>query len=164
MLISAHCQALERGTYDAYTYWREDNLFFTPLEEGVFPPPDGARVVVDSHGTWGSYSDKIYVANAGGANLLFDSSFEDFQRKIQRWVQFASRRRVSIPGLLPGDEFQSEAFLGDVLAAANVTKADLKRADVRYVRGRLCLASLYAHLSPTRLGNPIPTCPGPRIK
>ena len=146
---AAFTMALEHGTYDGYTYWREDNLFFTPLKESVFPTPDGARMVVDSHCGWGSYSDKIYVANTGGANLLFDRSFEEFKQKMQRWVRFASGKR---------DGFQSEAFLQNVLTAANVTKVDLMRADVRYVRGRLCLSHGYAKCSPTRLGNPISTC------
>jgi hypothetical protein len=148
----AFTMALEHGTYDGYTYWREDNLFFTPLKESVFPTPDGARMVVDSYCGWGSYSDKIYVANTGGANLLFDRSFEEFKQKMQRWVQWASHRG--------GDRFQSEAFLQHVLTlgSATVTKVDLMRADVRYARGRLCLAGGYAHCSPTRLGNPISKC------
>jgi len=149
---AAFTMALEHGTYDGYTYWREDNLFFTPLKESVFPTPDGARMVVDSHCGWGSYSDKIYVANTGGANLLFDRSFEEFKQKMQRWVQWASHRGGGV------NQFQSEAFLQNVLGAATVTKVDLMRADVRYVRGRLCLADMYAHCSPTRLGNPISTC------
>ena len=91
------------GSYGLFTYWREDNHFLEPLElrslahllngGGVAP-----AVVVDEHCGFGSYSDKIYIANVAGAALLFDPTEAAFVRKMAQWVEFAhSRRHVRSP-------------------------------------------------------------------
>jgi hypothetical protein len=149
----AFTMALGHSFYNSYTYWRDDNLFFAPLQERwlQFHPTEHAEVVVDKWCGFGSFSDKIYVANQPGATLLFDTSFSVFQLKMLSWVKFAQTRGK--------DPFQTEAFLGHVLSDAKVRKVDLRRADARYVDGKLCLASGYVHCSPTQLGSTIPVCP-----
>ena len=149
----AFTMAMGHSYYDSYTYWREDNLFFAPLEERwlQFHPTKYPEVVVDKWCGFGSFSDKIYVANQAGATLLFDTSFSAFQLKMQSWVKFAQTRCQN--------SYQPEAFLGHVLSNAKVRKVDLRRADARYNVGKLCLASGYVQCSPTQLGSTIPVCP-----
>jgi hypothetical protein len=132
--------------YDGYTYWREDNLFYSPLEEGLFPSSLGAKVLVDKWCGFGSYSDKIYVANLAGANLLFDRSSEQFQQKMQVWVHYAKRKH---------HEFQTESLLGHVLSAATVKKVDFKRSDVRYVNNIFCRPHMYSQCGSVNWSIPI---------
>ena len=152
----AFMMAHGHSKYDGYTYWREDNSFFAPLDESVFPSTSQRTVVVDKWCGFGSYSDKIYVANLAGATLLFDSTFRDFQKKMQSWAAFA--RRCAAKNGSNEDAFQTEAFLGHVLSSVVVHKVDLKRGDTRYVGGRYCLFKGYSECSPTRLGSQLPVC------
>ena len=113
-------------TYKAYTYWREDNFFVSPLDLSDFSTADSPTspfVVVDEYCTFGSYSDKIYVTNQLGASLLFDDSWLDFINKLVRWTIFSSK----------WGNIQTEAFLHDVMSTtATVERRDLHRTDVRY--------------------------------
>jgi hypothetical protein len=56
-------------SYTGYTYWREDNYFFSPLDiSGIdFDNHTHPYVIVDTPCEFGSYSDKMYVMNREGA-------------------------------------------------------------------------------------------------
>ena len=124
-------------SYTGYTYWREDNYFLSPLDiSGIdFNKHTRPYVIVDNSCEFGSYSDKMYVTNWEGAELLFDGSRTDFLEKMKKWVLFAKVQRT--------DPFQTERFLHDTLSAAVVERRVLMRVDVRYQNGLLCIPKLY---------------------
>jgi hypothetical protein len=132
-------------SYNAYTYWREDNYFFHPLNISVDSFGNDTTqpyVVVDEPCEFGSYSDKMYVMNREGANLLFDSTRSSFLKKMKHWVLFSKlldKKRYP---------FQTERFLHDLLTTAVVEKRVLNRIDVRYVNGSLCTHWLYFKCMP----------------
>jgi hypothetical protein len=79
-------------SYNAYTYWREDNYFFHPLQmsgDSFGNDTTQPYVVVDRACEFNSLSDKMYMMNREGANLLFDSTRSSFLRKMKHWVLFA---------------------------------------------------------------------------
>jgi UDP-arabinose 4-epimerase len=132
----------DQQSYHAYTYWREDNYFFSPLDmAGDFFGNHTSQpyVVVDELCEFGSYSDKMYIMNRAGAELLFDSTRSDFLKKMKNWVQFAKVQNDQ------GDPFQTERFLHDILSLAVVQKRVLMRVDARYMNGTLCIPGLYYH-------------------
>ena len=131
-------------TYSMYTYWRDDNYWIEPLrlaDVRIVASDLKARIVGDKHCGFGSGSDKLFIANAAGAQLLFDDSWTAFSRKMVDWFAFAfSRAHVRVQF---GSPFQTERFLKHVMGNALVVRLDMKRADVRYVDGVLCATPIY---------------------
>lgn len=137
-----------RLSYNAYTYWREDNYFFHPLNISVDSFGNDSTqpyVVVDEPCKFNSYSDKMYMMNREGANLLFDSTRSSFLRKMKHWVLFSKlldKKRYP---------FQTERFLHDILSSAVVKRKLLNRIDVRYVNGSLCVPRFYFRCMPKKI-------------
>ena len=69
--------------------------------------------------------------------MLFDLTQDDFRAKMADYAAYGA----------PGGEWQTEAFLTDVMAAAGVTvtKHEFHRTDVRYVPDHegICVPGLY---------------------
>lgn len=148
--------------YDAYLYMREDNLFLPPLVSlSALAPALGVgasvsvreravrpTVLVDERCGFGSYSDKIYFANAAAARVLFGETFDEHARHLAAWMQGAMRawsdpthrRHPTCPrgapageSCSPNDPLQSEYALQELLDSENVTvkKVAFHRTDAR---------------------------------
>jgi len=125
-------------------------------------------VVVDRDACYyGAYSDKAYVTNQLGAQLLFGRSWLDFVSFVSRWLRVGGRLRGVFRGARrKAPSFQTEGYLGfSVLGAANVTERGLNRTEMRYVDGRLCVPVGYWRCSAGGPaddqwnGPPLPRCP-----
>jgi len=134
--------------YSAYVYMREDNYFVKPLDlDQVFF--NSARAVsraapfvaVDAPCSMGRYSDKFYVTNKLGADLLFAGNFDEHVERMKhyvlRWHYFSTQSRM------PYQPGQPEAFTADLLSTAQVQRVNMHRMDVRYVGNKLCSPGLY---------------------
>jgi hypothetical protein len=133
-----------RKNYDAYVYMREDNYPLEPLDmnQAYFSlsgQADGPLVVVDEHCTFeGSYSDKMYLANGQGADLLFGGTMPDFLQKMKLYALMGFYRKD-----FTGEPLQPEAFVHDSLQIARVVKYNMKRTDVRYKANQKCVPQIY---------------------
>ena len=77
--------------YDGFTYWREDNFFYTPLPEALIPSAGPKpEVAVDANCGWWSYSDKVYATNPAGAGVLFDLTLDDFLAKMADYAAYGA--------------------------------------------------------------------------
>lgn len=104
--------ALDEGVpYRYYLYLREDNAFLEPPTQlastfasnrsravaakvAEMSAPGGGVVAVDELCGWGSWSDKIYLADRPGAAVLFAETRSQHVRRLAQWVQL---------GMLPPD-------------------------------------------------------------
>ena len=151
-----HLSTITDNRYDWYVFGREDNYFVTPLdlhdigkrleqqEENnnnnnnssmLDPPLDNKTlplVAVDDACRFGSYSDKMYVANAPGADLLFGRTWVDYVNQMKQYVMWMAYRWIHIkPNSVR--KYQPEAFVHDRLSTARVITVDMQRVDLRYV-------------------------------
>ena len=146
--------ATSEPSYDGFTYWREDNFFFTPLPEAYIPSAGPKpEVAVDANCGWWSYSDKIYASNPAGAAVLFDLTLDDFITKMKDWAACgAPSAKTPCYSRVERVQWQTELFLTNVMAAAGVTvkKREFHRTDVRYVPGHngICVPGLYWGCAP----------------
>ena len=102
-------------------------------------------VAVDAMCGWGSYSDKIYLADAAGAATLFGRSFDQHVAHLAAWVQLAMLPPNATQRLRPlpvapvavawNDPMQTEYFLESVLRAAGIRVVPMAfhRTDVRRI-------------------------------
>lgn len=139
--------------YTGYVFWREDNYFFEPLDldEVLFSKnksEDVPFIVVDAPCEFGSYSDKMYVANHDGAALLFSSTYAEFVERMKRFVLFGYYR-MAVDNQY--GHMQPEAFVHDSLSTADVERHDMNRVDVRYKDGLRCIPKLYFGCMPQEI-------------
>jgi hypothetical protein len=147
--------AEHRDRYSGFVYMREDNYFLQTLnlDEAYFGNnrafmPGLPFVAVDRHCMWyGAYSDKLYVANQMGADLLFAPSFPEFIERMKRYVLFWYYRHTGST-LHFRQPQQAEAYVADTLSTAHVETMDMLRMDVRYNNGQLCVPKLYLNCMP----------------
>jgi hypothetical protein len=140
---SVYHMSRQSQIYSGYVYVREDNYFLTPLDlDEVYFSKNKANepfVVVDEYCTFfGSYSDKMYVANEKGADLLFGRTMTDFLQQMKLFVLFAYYRKEKT-----FEPMQPEAFIHDNLRLATVETYNMKRIDVRYRAGKRCVPYIY---------------------
>jgi len=156
-------------SYDGFVFWREDNIFVTPFhlpavwremnEEGEkmrktknFTINYGNHataiatttplVAVDAACKFGSYSDKMYVANPAGAALLLGRTWVDHVAHMKAYVLFVAYRWNKVKRRKDRG-YQPEAFVQDQLSTAVVAVVDLQRVDLRYHHGHRCIAPTY---------------------
>jgi len=139
---------LQTQAYTGYVFVREDNFFLPPLDidkvllKNKNNTADQPFVAVDEHCEFGSYSDKMYVANKLGADMIFSSSFAQFLERMRSYVLFMYYNKDF------GEPYQPEAFVHDSLRVAEVQKFDMVRVDVRYQKGKKCIPALYYYCMP----------------
>ena len=86
--------------YAFYLFVREDNLWLAPpgaalaafVHESACAdgqPVPSPYVMVDQQGGWGHPSDKMYLANAAGAKVLFGSSWDEHIDHLTSWITLA---------------------------------------------------------------------------
>jgi hypothetical protein len=162
----------QKYSYDAFVFWREDNYFFRPLEmehllsivhsstdeksissENFADPTKimsgHPQIVTDAPCTYGAYSDKMYVANRVGADLLFRPYYAAFLESMKRYVLFAYyRNHTSSQKSRNHHPFKPEMYVHDLLLAATVTPVDLGRVDIRYNDGQRCVPDIYHRCLP----------------
>jgi hypothetical protein len=143
----------QRRSYGAYVYMREDNYFLAPMDmDRIFFNNTNATnnnrpfVVVDANCMFfGAYSDKMYVANEPGADLLFGRTFDDFLQQMKFYALFGWYRKD-----FNANPMQPEAFMHSRLSAVNVEMFDLQRTDVRYLKDQRCVPHQYFLCMPRR--------------
>lgn len=183
--------ALDEGVqYRHFLYVREDNAFLDPAASlaafagAHFAPAEakGLRatderassaessstrgvVAVDEQCGWGSYSDKLFLANAAGASALFAGDEDEHVAHMSSWVQLALLPPMAPQRLRPfpttakidgrnaklaldvatSDPLQTEYFLQTLLLAheVDVHPIAFHRTDVR----RLAPGSASARLA-----------------
>jgi len=153
--------------YSGYVYLREDNYFIRPLNvDDVYYDKIANRSRVDRDGGGGSeaeededeekpfvvvdkpcafynaYSDKAYLTNQPGADLLFGPTYSEFLEKMKRYVLYWYFRSTAAV-TRKGQFYMPEAYVADSLSNAVVEQTDLYRMDVRYNRGERCAPRLY---------------------
>lgn len=136
-----------------FLYHRDDNFFLNPLPMDVIQKSlqQGENtsmpvVFIDEPCDFGSYSDKLYVSNALGSDLLYGSQMAEFVEKMKRYVLFGFYRRP-----FTRQPFQPEAFVHDSFSGANVVLFNMERVDVRYNHdGERCVPKLYHDCMPER--------------
>lgn len=144
----------QQRTYKAYVSLREDNYFFEPLNFTAleFDPPSPLSnlsesplgqlkpyIMIEKWCKWGGHSDKLHIGNSPGIASLFGRTRRDFIQLMIRWTQYAF---VAF-SMGKRDPFSTEYFLQDLMATAIVEQRDLKRIDMRYRNGKLCIQPLY---------------------
>eukprot|EP00928_Gymnodinium_smaydae_P099004 TRINITY_DN9339_c0_g2_i1.p1 TRINITY_DN9339_c0_g2~~TRINITY_DN9339_c0_g2_i1.p1 ORF type:complete len:391 (-),score=39.99 TRINITY_DN9339_c0_g2_i1:37-1209(-) len=148
--------------YKLYLYSREDNYWMKPfeLDTALKLVNVGAPVsIVDEKCGWGGYPDKMFAANAGGAELLFAATFQGFVKKMVKWHKFAwSRAAKGNRRRKRSDPFQTEGFVKHNLANCTIEFLRFPRADARYVHGNLCVLKRKAKCSPG-IDKVLPVCP-----
>ena len=86
--------------YAFYLYVREDNLWLAPPGAalaafvhdsacGDGQPVPSPYVIVDQQGGWGHPSDKMYLANAAGAKVVFGGSWDEHIDHLASWMSLA---------------------------------------------------------------------------
>jgi len=133
-------------TYGVLTFWRDDNVFLTPLDLGPMWPKLLAStnaVFVNQYCGFGALSDKIYAFNRGSVDLFFCPTFQAFSKKMLAWVESAVLRGGT-------NWLQSEAWLAHSLSQdrTQVIKWDFHRTDMRYVDGEFCASPGYRQCTP----------------
>ena len=129
-----------RHDYDMWTFWREDNYFFVPLDVAAarhdldLGSPSAPRFVVDKYCGFGSLSDKVVITNTAGAVRMFGDSESTWRKLVAAYIIFGWHQK--------GYPYQTERFL-TYLMRSSVKARDLHRTDLRYVRGGLCVPGLY---------------------
>jgi len=128
-------------TYSGYVYLREDNYFYEPLDmDKVLLNKNKTAsepfFVVDSdcRQRFGAYSDKIYITNQAGADLLFGRSMAEFMEKMKRYILLGYyKSHLAGAGVWPRLTIQPESFVHDSFSHAEVEEMHLQRIDVRFV-------------------------------
>eukprot|EP00928_Gymnodinium_smaydae_P099003 TRINITY_DN9339_c0_g1_i2.p1 TRINITY_DN9339_c0_g1~~TRINITY_DN9339_c0_g1_i2.p1 ORF type:complete len:183 (-),score=15.91 TRINITY_DN9339_c0_g1_i2:46-594(-) len=137
--------------YQVYLYSREDNYWMKPFElDPALKLVDVSAPVsiVDEKCGWGGYPDKMFAANAGGAELLFAASFQGFLQKMVKFHKLAWSKAGNGNANSKRSPFQTERFVKHDLENCNVEFLHFPRADARYVRGNLCVLRPKAICSP----------------
>ena len=157
--------------YGVLTFWRDDNVFLTPLDLGPMWPKLLAsinavwtyitlpghvytrvyrhvyrlsvQVFVNQYCGFGALSGKIYAFNRGSVDLFFCPTFKAFGQKMLAWVESAVLRGGT-------NWLQSEAWLAHSLSQdrTQVIKWDFHRTDMRYVDGEFCASPGYRQCTP----------------
>ena len=141
-----------------WAYVREDNVFLQPLAFDQLKEDVGSSVipavVVDSNcKRSGRYADKIFVANAAGAQLLFGGrayyfdTWYGFAQQMQHYFRWAAA--PNHPYSAGGYLFETEGFYTELLKGKKVVERDLHRTEVRYVAGGgQCVHPFYFECTP----------------
>jgi hypothetical protein len=126
-MLSRQQQTEDQKSYSGYVYMWEDNYFLTPLnmnavflsKNKTFTKP---YVIIDEDCTFRSYSDKMYISNELGADLLFGRSRAQFLLLIKLYVLTSNHKKD-----VHFEPMQPEAFFHDVLGAAQLERVNLGR-------------------------------------
>mmetsp|Transcript_61611 Transcript_61611/g.123488 ORF Transcript_61611/g.123488 Transcript_61611/m.123488 type:complete len:422 (-) Transcript_61611:66-1331(-) len=145
--------------YSHFLVLREDNAFLHDVDlrallrrldgrrdERLRKVPQVPSVLVDAKCGWGSFSDKLWLANRGAADLLFGRSDEDHTNKLATLLVGGSYMKRRTP-VIPEEQLQPEYFYQYLLetAGARVEKVEFGRTDLRYLAGQPCVPGLYHH-------------------
>eukprot|EP00954_Amorphochlora_amoebiformis_P028870 1392336-Amorphochlora_amoeboformis.AAC.1 len=150
--------------YSHVLYLRDDNVFLRGIPEGhiktlaqSIDAGPGARpsVVVDSRCGFRSLSDKIYLANKPGADLLWSPTSEQHVSKIRAWLEVDANHTGK--HARQGLDIQTEQFLYKLLSKGTrqypnprIKKANFHRTDMRYAkRNWMTLLNLNTNTTPT---------------
>lgn len=129
--------------FTAFIYQREDNVYFqsTPMNLAkdlpmahVLSNASVPIVIVDMFCGWGSYSDKIYLANVKGANIVFCPDLSTLASFFRKWIirgLWGLRDYRAGSGRYP---FQTEIHLKRLYNEhrAQITQHNFTRTEMRY--------------------------------
>jgi len=147
-------QGPDHNHYDWYVLWREDNLFMSPLDiygavqQGMGDSGSSqkkTKVWVDKPCRFGSYSDKIYIGNEQGMDLLFGKSFAEYMIMMKEYVLSTFVRKLYQHHFMVD---QPEQWVHDRLLVAAVGEIDMKRIDARYEGEQRCIPKMYYSCMP----------------
>lgn len=149
--------AVKRKSYSVYAYFQEDNYLLEPLDIGniyfhiISTNKDQPFVVVDQPCEFfEAYSDKAYIANKPGADILsFGITTAEFFQRLKQYILFSYYSAIE---KIPRTLMQPEAFVHDSLSTAHVEKINMRRVDMRYMYKdqRRCIPKLYYDCMPTK--------------
>lgn len=151
---TVYAMSLQSKEYSGYVFLREDNYFVIAMDiDTLFFSHARNKstiplVMVDNSCRWGAYSDKIYVSNKRGTDLLFSPDLTSFLGAMKSYIfyiYFNKDRR--------GEPYQPESWVQDTLSVADVVQSQMSRFDIRFVNSTTCISPHYYCCTPLATRN-----------
>eukprot|EP00401_Gymnodinium_catenatum_P043825 CAMPEP_0117538430 /NCGR_PEP_ID=MMETSP0784-20121206/42475_1 /TAXON_ID=39447 /ORGANISM="" /LENGTH=227 /DNA_ID=CAMNT_0005335045 /DNA_START=475 /DNA_END=1158 /DNA_ORIENTATION=- len=146
--------------YSEFLYLREDSVFVTanynrPTTVALLVTQK-PTVIVDSWCGWGYYSDKTYITNRPGADILFGKIVETVTENLAEWLARSFERH---------EMFSTELWFSDMFERhdVDVQKRDFGRQEMRYHDGAddgPCVPALYWDCANPSLHTAMKQCSG----